>query len=368
MIDGVAFNGKFLSVAPTGVHRVAAELTTHVDHHLATHATAACLQSWNVICPKDRQYTLDLKNIDCRAGGFLTWQPWEQFELPMLARGKVLVNLCNLAPLLHRNSITMIHDAQVFITPQSYKRAFREWYRFALPRIGAISARILTVSEFSKTQLVKVGIADPNKIHVIHNGVDHMQRVVASRDAVLRFGLTGNTYAVALASTQSHKNIEVLLKAFSLPKMSALKLILVGHADEAEFLAAGLTATPNVIFAGYVSDSEMRGLMEEAGCFAFPSTTEGFGLPPVEAMAVGCPALVAPCGAIPEVCGCAATYVDPYDVEGWADAIMKFSEEPTARQVAVGKGLLHAEDMTWTKAAYKLLDIINDVANEGGHQ
>jgi glycosyltransferase involved in cell wall biosynthesis len=362
--SGIAFNGKFLSASPTGVHRVAAELTTHVDRQLTDYANGSFAGTWDVICPKDRKYALDLKNMRCWSAGVFTWQPWEQFDLPTLARGKVLVNLCNLAPLLHRHSITMIHDAQVFTTPQSYGRAFRNWYRFALPRIGATAARILTVSEFSKSQLVKVGIADPGKIQVIHNGVDHMKTIVSSRDAVIRLGLTRNKYVVALASTQDHKNISVLLKAFALTTMSGFKLVLVGRAREPEFRAAGMRPPNNTIFAGYVTDGEMRGLMEEAACFALPSTTEGFGLPPVEAMAVGCAAVVAPCGALPEVCGSAAVYVDATDVEGWGQAMKTFAEDGIARQAAINKGLEHVKDLTWHQAASTLLGTIYEVAKE----
>jgi glycosyltransferase involved in cell wall biosynthesis len=258
----------------------------------------------------------------------------------------------------------MIHDAQVFITPQSYGRAFRKWYRFALPRIGATAARILTVSEFSKSQLVNFGVAPPDKIQVIHNGVDHMKKIASSRDAVIRFGLKRNEYVVALASTQSHKNIGVLLKAFALPSMSCLKLVLVGHANASKFIAAGLLPCDNTVFAGYLSDGEMRGLMEEAACLALPSTTEGFGLLPVEAMAIGCAAIVAPCGALPEVCGTAVVYVAPDDVEGWGSAIQKFAEDANMRRAMAAKGLEHVKSLTWTRAASSLLNVIYNVAHE----
>src|SRR5205085_7996249 len=120
---------------------------------------------------------------------------------------------------------------------------------------------------------------------------------------------------------QVHKNVGVLLKAFSAPALGALTLVLVGADDRASFEARGHTVPTNVVFAGRVDDGELRALLEAALCVAFPSTTEGFGLPPLEGMLLGCPAVMAPCGALPEIGSDAALFASPDDPGQWVSVI-----------------------------------------------
>src|SRR5690606_15636035 len=121
-------------------------------------------------------------------------------------------------------------DAQVYLTPDSYSPAFRAWYRLILPLLGKHSSRILTVSEYSKTQLVTFGVAAADKIVVIHNGCDQVLRIVPDREFVFRSGLKKGRFILGLANTQAHKNIQVLLKAFATPELKDLTLVLFGTA------------------------------------------------------------------------------------------------------------------------------------------
>jgi glycosyltransferase involved in cell wall biosynthesis len=359
----VVFNGKFLSAAPTGVHRVAHELISNMDALLAERPDLAAERRWGLVKPRDAHRSMDLNVIRQRTAGITTWQPWEQFELPFLARGSTLVSLCNLAPISRTGGITMIHDAQVFLSPESYSLAFRQWYRFALPRIGKSSKLVLTVSNYSRDTLVEFGVAPREKIEVIHNGVDHLGGVPPDREVISRLGLTPGGYAVALANRQKHKNIPILLEAFARPAMSDIPLVLVGKSSAGDFIQIGASPSPNVLFPGAVSDAEMRALFEQAGCLAFPSTTEGFGLPPLEAMALGCPAIVAPCGALPEVCGEAAIYVAPYDAPAWESAILSLLGSPSERSRRADMGRVQAAQFTWRKSAEKLLVLTRQVAD-----
>ena len=130
--------------------------------------------------------------------------------------------------------------------------------------------------------------------------------------------------------------------------------MLVGGATRADFEQAGSRVPANTIFAGQVSDGALRGLLEDALCLAFPSLTEGFGLPPLEAMLVGCPALVAPCGALPEVCGDAALYADPRDPGAWIEAICALADDRALRNARSIAGQTHAVPFSWGAAAAKL--------------
>jgi glycosyltransferase involved in cell wall biosynthesis len=254
----------------------------------------------------------------------------------------------------------MIHDAQVFLTPQSYSPAFRAFYRFALPRIGASAVKILTVSDYSRNELARFGVAPHSKIEVVHNGADHILSCQADPSIVARLGLEPYRYVVGLANTQVHKNISVLLKALALPAMKSARLVLVGNANKDDFEKLGHHVPANVLFAGPVSDEQLRALMEGAAALAFPSTTEGFGLPPAEAMHLGCPVVAAPLGALPEICGDAAVYAEPHDVSAWSDAILGLIESHELRRKTSQSGYIQARKFTWAASARKLLNIVQD--------
>ncbi len=355
----ISFNGKFLSGDATAVHRVAEELIRAVGRLIEQDEQLAKRLAPEILMPKDAHRTLEGVPFEHRQVGHLTWQPWEQIELPMHARGKLLVSLCNLAPVASSNAITMIHDAQVFISPESYSGPFGKWYRFAQPRIGKKNKKILTVSNFSKGQLAEWGVATADKIEAIHNGVEHLLSEHGDETVLSRLGLTPDTYSVGLSNTQAHKNIKVAIEAHARPELKDRKLVLFGSAKREDFEALGISVPPNVVFAGFVSDAELRSLLEHANSIVFPSLTEGFGLPPLEAMLLGTPAICAPCGALPEVCGDMTLYVDPHDSAAWSEAVLQLaneSEAERANRAAAAK--THAATFNWDAAGRKLADIM----------
>ena len=354
----IAFNGKFLAAEPSGVHRVAEELIRAVDLLLAEAEAPAP----EILAPRDAARHLGTVLIGQRRVGALTWIPWEQIELPHHARGRLLVNLCNLGPVATRNAVTLIHDAQVYLSPASYPPAFRLWYRALLPVLGRRHRRILTVSDFSRDQLVRFGVASRDRITVIPNGVDHILRPAADLAAVRRLDLPARRYACALATTQAHKNIGLLLRAFADPALADLTLVLIGSAGPDDFRALGHAIPPNVAFAGRIPDAELRGLLERALCFLCPSTTEGFGLPPLESMALGTPAIVAPEGALPETCGVAALQADARDPAAWTARLRQLADQPALWQARSRLGRSHAADYTWRRAGTALLAALADLA------
>lgn len=357
MAAGLIINGKFLTVPMTGVHRVAGELANALAD-LSAERGLAGTELW---LPRDGAERAGAIRLPCRVINPLRGILWEQLTLPIAARGQLLLNLCNIAPVAATNAVTMIHDAQVTLTPKSYSRGFAAWYRLVQPLIGKRHRHILTVSDYSKKQLVSAGLATPDKISVVHNGVDHIVSVAAEPGIVDRLGLRRRGYAVALASTQPHKNIRLLLRAFADPSMSGLKLVLIGGGDASAFDSFDPTVRRNVIFAGRVSDGELRALYESALCVAFPSTTEGFGLPPIEAMRVGCPAIVAPCGALPEVCGEAAIYADPTAPRAWAKALLDLAAHEDAWLHRSRVSVAHASQFTWRRAAERVLEVLESI-------
>ncbi|OYW46147.1 MAG: hypothetical protein B7Z33_08115 [Sphingomonadales bacterium 12-68-11] len=334
----------------TGVHRVAQELANALAQLAG--------DQFEVWLPHDgtgRAATLHLPN---KVIGPLRGIPWEQLTLPVVAGDRIVLNLCNIGPMLSRRAVTMIHDAQVHTAPASYSVGFRLWYKLVQPILARRHRRILTVSEYSRGQLIAAGLGSRDTISVVHNGADHVLAVAAQPEILPRLALPPRSYVVALAATQAHKNIRVLLEAFADPRLADLQLVLIGGADPAEFGRAVGSPPANVVFAGRVSDGELRALYEHALCLAFPSTTEGFGLPPLEAMRVGCPAVVAPCGALPEVCGDAALYAEPHSPPAWQAAILELAGDPAAWKRRSEAGRAHAAQFTWRRAAEQVLSVL----------
>ena len=357
-------NGKFLRAPMTGVHRVAAELCNALAALKEEDHPAVREMSFELWLPRDGAQRAREIRLPQRVRDRMTGIPWEQLSLPLGKGRATLLNLCNIGPVLNRDAVTMIHDVQVHLSPASYSFAFRAWYRMVQPAFARRHRMLLTVSEFSKREIVRVGLAPPEHVAVVPNGADHILRTPAEPDILQRLGLGGQSYVVALSTTQAHKNIALLLRAFARLGPGDPTLVLVGGTGREDFVRAGHAIPPNVLFSGRVSDGELRALLENALCLAFPSTTEGFGLPPVEAMLLGCPAIVAPCGAVPEICGDAAIYVAPDDADGWADAILALRRDRERRSAIVAAGHERAKNFSWRAAALTLADILSRTAQE----
>lgn len=348
----LAVNGKFLSAPPTGVHRVAAELSKAIATIAAERPGEVDAELW---LPRDGVERAAAIHMPHRVLGPFRGIPWEQLTAATRGPDRLLLNLCNIGPVLRANSVTMIHDAQVHLAPASYAPAFRYWYKLVQPLIGRRHRHILTVSDYSRREIVRAGICARGRITVVHNGADHALDRPPDGAILTKLGLTGQNYVVALSTVQEHKNVAVLMRAFADLRLVSVRLVLVGLDGLDAFLARGIASPANAIFAGRVTDGELRALYENALCLAFPSRTEGFGLPPAEAMLLGCPVVVAPCGALPEICGDGALYADPDRVEDWITRIRSLIDDPKLRSRFANAARLRGARFAWRTAAERLI-------------
>ena len=355
LMQKIYINGKFLTHKPTGVHRVAEEHIKAIDELLFDYTLQNKIDV-TLLLPNGARDDLNLKNIKIKKAsflsGFLKNIPWEQITLPFVSRNGLLLNFCNLGPILKPNAMTMIHDAQVYLTPESYSKGFALYYKFMLPLLGRVNKKILTVSNYSKQQLEKFGVADASKIDVIHNGIDHINNITEDTSALDKYDLEKGKYVISLSNSQAHKNIGILLKAFDDNRLGDFTLALFGGATKDDFEKLGFHVPENVKFLGKVSDGELVNLIKNARYYACPSTTEGFGLPPLEAMALGCPAICAPCGSLPEVCGDAALYAVANNAGEWVEAILSnnfANKEELNRQAGL---------FVWQQSAQKIINLI----------
>lgn len=348
----IFINGRFLAQSVTGVQRYAREVVWALDELLAAGEIDRDRYAFVIVSPVGASDFPGLKHITIRSVGPLRGQAWEQFTLPAISRGGWLLSFCNVGPLIKRRHVVTIHDASIFAYPEAYSPGFRAWYKFALPFLGKTAARILTDSHFSESELIKYcGIA-PDKIAVVPLGVDHMSRLRPDYDVFKKHRLGERPYILAASSLSPHKNFMRLAQAFNLLRDVNVDIVVAGGANPKVFSNSRFSSNQaNVHYLGYVSDSELRALYERAHCFVYPSLYEGFGLPPLEAMACGCPVIVSDAASLKEVCGAAALYCDPMSHKDIADKIGLLLTDEALREKLCGMGRLRAARFLWTDTA-----------------
>ena len=351
-------NGRFLTRPLTGVDRVATELAMALVARLGRDNIQVARPA-HFIVDKDAR-PKDLLALDTISTFKLKGYIWEQFSLPSVASKSWLLNLCNLGPVLRSRQVVMIHDAQVFSQPETYSRIFKLVYHLLLPLVARRAQVVLTVSNYSRLELEKYGVVPRGKAIVVHNGVDHMGRISCDSDTLSRFGLEQGEYFLAIGSLAAHKNLPMLIEAAKSRQDTSCPLVIAGGGNSKVFKDAGMFEGDGVKFLGRVSDEDLKALYCGAKCLVFPSKTEGFGLPPLEAMYCGCPVIATTGGAVPEVCGDAALFADPNIPQEWTDAMDRIKADRALREELIQRGQQQVAEFTWTNAAEKLLSAVQD--------
>lgn len=350
-------NGKYLAQAITGVQRFASQVLEAVDAQLADglwqsdHALV-------LLVPSSRVQPLPrLRRIEIREIPSGNLHAWEQIRLPLAARGFPLLNLAGSAPLLKTGQICTFHDTAVFDFPTAYSPAFRRWYRLLFSVQSRLSRRLLTVSEFSKGRLCRHLGVPPEKVGVVSNAADHMRDQFADESVLGKLGVTSNGYLLAVGSSNPTKNFARLVEAFSGVAGSEVRLVVVGGSNSAVFAEnnEAQRSDPRIVRTGRLTDTELKALYTHARAYVFPSVYEGFGLPPLEAMLCGCPVIASTAASIPEVCGPAAAYFDPFSVDAMRDTMTCALRDDAWLDGLRAAGRERAKRYTWHNAADDLL-------------
>lgn len=347
----IYINGRFLTQRITGVQRYALEITRALDSLISDDKNLQ-KHEYIVIAPKNVLYSIKLQNILVVQKGVLKGHLWEQLELPIYSRDGFLMNFCNCAPLLKRNQTVAIYDAAVSAMPQSFSWLFRTWYRIMFFCLGKMARQIFTCSEFSKKELHKYFSIPLNKTHVIYPGIEHIKRLKADESIISRVNLKGKKYVLAASSMNPSKNFSLVLDIARL--MPDIDFIIAGGSDERVFKSAGLDIPQNARFIGYVSDEELMALYRHASVFVYPSLYEGFGIPPLEAMMCGCPAIVSDIEVFHEVYGDSVEYCDCYSVTKWKQVIENVLTDKKKYYMAICQC---TKLYTWNNTAKLVLNI-----------
>lgn len=343
-------NGKFLAQRTTGVQRMAHGIVNALDRSLQTRPCGCTVE---ILLPPSAKPIEGLQVIRQRhvgrAGRTLTL--WEQLDLPANARNGTLLCLSGSAPFLARSCVVTVHDAAVFLHPQAYSRLFVAWYRLLFSHHARRSPFVLTISESSARDLATH--LPPTKFRVVPMSAEHIISQPADGTVMEQLQLSPQGYLLAVGSLNPTKNFAALIDAYAASTLSErLPLVIVGAINRKVFRAgSSVIDHPNVRWAGPIPDAQLRALYEQAALFIFPSIYEGFGIPPLEAMLCGCPVAASNASSIPEVCGNAAHYFDPHDLNEMRSVIESILENDVYRKVLIERGRQRALTFTWDHTA-----------------
>lgn len=344
-------NGRFYRARVSGVQRFA----RHVSDLLYDAADVTLFLPANVRTPREA------RNAVKEVRGRLSGHAWEQLELPWQARTErcdLVLHLAGTAPGWGGPHAVVIYDVTPLTNPEWFTTMFTLWYRWALRRAAKRANRVLTISRWSRSQVSQVLGIPADGIDVVTQGVEPFA-APAQPEAVnwvrKRFGISGE-YLLAIGGAGGRKNVRFLLEMMRRwPRRRCERpcLVVVGeHVPHVHRKRHDIPPVTNgdVRFLGYVSDADLHALYTGAAVFCFPSLAEGFGRPPLEAMACGSPTVVANYGAAEEVLGEAARIL-PLNVDAWIEAVTQLINDSRERSQRIAAGHRQAKRYDWYRAA-----------------
>jgi glycosyltransferase involved in cell wall biosynthesis len=354
-------NGRFLTQRVTGVQRYARELVGALDNILDATAEFKI----TVMSPRLSEPSPVWRNVELQQVGHLQGHAWEQFELPWYSRGKLLFCPGNTAPIISllgsQPVVVTVHDLSYMYFPEAYRLVFRLWYGFIIPLAFRCASRVITVSESERQAILAHYPKAAGRLRAIANGGLPAAFLTRSPD----LDAQRDDYILYVGSLSKRKNIGRMLDvACRLARKRRFHFIFVG--DVSKSLTTSVAQIPEdiaseITFVGPVDDPiRLVSYYRNAMCLMFPSLYESSGLPPIEAMACGCPVLASDIPALRERCGDAALYCDPHDVESMTTGLERLMDDETLRSRLEALGRQRASMFTWERCARETLDLIHN--------
>ncbi|MDR0768667.1 MAG: glycosyltransferase family 4 protein [Dysgonamonadaceae bacterium] len=350
MGNDIYINGRFLSQPMTGIPRFGYELCR---------ALLAAGVDFTVVVPADilPAYDLPFKTIQY---GKLKSHLWEQIDLFLFLKSRhnpLLISFSGLGPVFYKNHIATIHDLVFIRHPQWFSKMYCLIYKILTPIVVRNAKKIITVSNASKQEIITLLKTNPDKITVVYNALSdtflHQSPPKPDQSS-------GEKYILALSSINPRKNFLRIIRAFRELNMPGMKLYVAG-ATSGVFNpenACNQIITDDVRILGHLNDRELSDYYRHAQLLIFPSLHEGFGVPPLEAQANGCPVVVSDIPALKEIYGDSVAYCNPCDVSSIVSQMKNVLEDEALRNDLIRKGYKKTHQYSWTKSAQKVVDCV----------
>lgn len=311
MIKKIVINGRIFEFPITGVGRFCYETIRELDKIIENDNN-----KWELALPIDATNIPELKNIRVRVIGKATGIIWEQITFPSYLRKtkSLALNMSNSIPLLHPD-FAIIHDLNLKVNKNNLSSIFEkikvQWPLLHYKIIAKKAKVIFTDSNYQKKEIIQAYGVNESRICVTYPGWEHMNSIIEDDNILERYSLKRGEYYFAVSTRAKNKNFKWIVDVSKNNKQSLF--VIAGKLETKYFSDKVSMLERNIITTGYISDGEMKALMRNCKAFIYPSTYEGFGIPPLEALSVGAKVIVSDSSCLPEVYNDCAYYISPYD-------------------------------------------------------
>ncbi len=340
IINGKVYSKKYIS----GVQRYQIEIVKELDKIIKPEMV-------EVIVPKDAKIpkfnNIKVKQYGKLNGGIL----WEQVEFPYYVHKckGISLNLGNTSPMVNPG-IVCLHDINMLKNRKNFNFLNYVWYKILHRRSVKGCKELITVSEFSRKEIAEYYHIDEKRIHITYNGWQHVGNVKEDKRILekIKEMTNGRKYFFSIGTLTKHKNLKWVIEVAK--KNPNYDFLISGFKNsEKVYKKLGIESTENVKYLGYLTDAEMKTTIKNSEALLYPTLYEGFGIPPIEAMAVGTKVVVSDIPAIREIYGDTVYYINPNNSN--IDIEKLLNENVEDRETVL-------EKYSWEKSAKKLLEIL----------
>lgn len=364
----IGIDARFLGPEGSGISRYIERLITHLERIDQRHEYVVWLRPAARWRPTNPRWSVRIADVPWYSLAEQTRMPRlfqaakldllhvPHFNVPVFYPGRLIVTVHDLILNEHPTERSSTLEPLIF-------RLKHAAYRFTIRRAVSHAKRIVTVSRWSETQLHRAYPMTEKKTRVTYEAADPLPTPV-DWSAITAHGVT-KPYILYAGNTYPHKNLERLVEALQLMHTAGenIQLVLVGKRDYfSQRLEALVKERPvqNIVFFGYASDAELNALYRHAQAYVFPSLSEGFGLPGLEAMQAQTPVVAAKASCLPEIYGSAAAYFDPHVPADMARQITAVVKDQTLRSHLITAGAAKVQEYSWERMARETLTVYEE--------
>ena len=338
-----AFNGLLFTQRQTGVMRFAREILKELDQ-------ICQLNEFVLVVPEYIKQTPQFKNIKVVKYGSIKGNLWEQISFPKFLRKNKMkgFNFNNTCPVFSP-SATVIHDVAYKLHPEFgtsvHGKLSNIYHRIIYTRLAKSKEKIFTVTYFSKYQLIDVYKINPERIKVIGNAWQHIEKIQFDDSILTKNNLIPGSYYFTLGSLSIMKNTKWVLKVAE--KNPDCLFVLAGAKSKGT--SGDFKELKNVIFLGFVSDEQVKSLIKNCKAFIYPSIYDGFGIPPLEALSLRATVICSSAACLPEVYRNSVHFIDPYCTDINIEKVLEEKIDPAESVL---------DRYSWKKSASQLYEYL----------